>query len=187
MSIATAAAERSLLELLDATVREPRAAAKLAAVADEVARDLARDPTARLAWQPIPLETYTGLPKEIASSWIFVLRANCTSGAERHPNSIQQFMSLRGSADMQTWNGTRWVSNVLSAESRVADADKLAGRWLSIPANTWLRPVMGAGDWTVVSFHTASDEELIEERPADDENPDRGAVSLELYAGRKAR
>ena len=51
----------------------------------------------------------------------------------------------------------------------------------------WHRPVMGGGDWVVVSFHTAADDALIEERPADDENPDAAPVSAELYAGRKAR
>jgi hypothetical protein len=159
----------------------------LAAVADEVARELVRNPQARLAWRPIPLDSYTGLPKEIASSWVFVLRADCTSGAERHPNSIQRFMSLRGSADMQTWDGERWVSNILGSESGAASSDKLSGRWLTIPVNTWHRPVMDSGDWTVVSFHTASDDKLIEERPANDENPDAGQASSELYAGRKAR
>ena len=187
MNSALFPSEQSVLQALDAAVRQPRAAAMLAAVADEVARDLARNPEARLAWRPIPLDTYAGLPKEIASSWIFVLRADCTSGAERHPNSIQRFMSLRGSADMQTWDGKRWLSNILGSESRVPSSESLRGRWLSIPLNTWHRPVMGSGDWTVVSFHTASDQDLIEERPADDENPDAGQATSEVYAGRKAR
>ena len=185
MKTAITLSEQAILETLDAAVRHPRAAAELAAVADEVARELVRNPEARLAWRPIPLDTYAGLPDQIASSWIFVLRANCSSGAERHPNSIQRFMSLRGSADMQTWDGSKWVSNILSSDA--ASPEKLRARWLTIPINTWHRPVMGSGDWTVVSFHTASDEDLIEERPANDENPDAGEASSELYAGRKAR
>jgi hypothetical protein len=178
-----APAEQAILESLDAAIRSPRAASMLAAAADEVSAELAGKPDARLAWRPIPLETYDRLPGEIASSWIFVLRADCTSGAERHPNSIQRFMSYRGSADMQTWDGRQWVSHVLSGDPQAP----LQERWLSIPTNVWHRPVMGAGDWAVVSFHTAADDKLIEERPADDENPDRGLFSMELYAGRKAR
>ena len=46
---------------------------------------------------------------------------------------------------------------------------------------------MGNQDWVVVSFHTAADNQLIEERPSDDEHPDAGPVSSELYAGRHAR
>src|ERR1041385_2287489 len=123
MKTAIAPAEQTILEALDAAVRQPKAAGKLAAIADEVTRELARNPEARLAWRPIPLDTYKNLPNEIASSWIFVLRANCTSGAERHPNSIQRFMSLRGSADMQTWDGKRWVSNMLSSDSQVPSSE----------------------------------------------------------------
>jgi hypothetical protein len=174
--------EQAFLESLEAEIRAPRAAAVLARVVGEVSAELARNPSARLAWRPIPLDTYQHLPKKIASSWVFVLRAGCTSGAERHPNSIQRFLSYHGSADMQTWNGRAWVSNRLSA-----GAGTIQDRWLTIPTNVWHRPVMGDQDWVVVSFHTASDDQLIEERPADDENPDAAPVSAELYAGRKAR
>ena len=180
---ALAPGEEAILASLEAAVRAPRSAAILAAVADEVSAELAGKPNARLAWRPIPLQTYDRLPEEIASSWIFALRAGCTSGAERHPNSIQRFMSYRGSADMQTWNDKEWVSNFLSSDPQAP----MQARWLSIPVNVWHRPVMGAGDWVVVSFHTASHDKLIEERPADDENPGRGLFSVELYAGRTAR
>ena len=180
---ALAPGEQSILESLDAAIRVPRSAAILAAVVDEVSAELAAKSNARLAWRPIPLETYDRLPEGIASSWVFVLRAECTSGAERHPNSIQRFMSYRGSADMQTWNAQEWVSHVLCSDPQAP----MQERWLSIPTNVWHRPVMGAGDWVVVSFHTAADDKLIEERPRNDENPDRGLISGALYAGRQAR
>ena len=235
--------EPAILAALDAALRARRAAAILAAAADEVAAELARTPDARLAWRSIPLETYDRLPDGIASSWVFVLRAGCTSGAERHPNSIQRFVSFRGSADMQIWtpcgagalaretlthsppkpalsdannrvespvlrsqggdaslltnpepqignlqssivNSGGWVSHHLISDPE-APLDR---RWLSIPVNTWHRPVMGAGDWVVVSFHTAPDDQLIEERPAaDDENPDAGLLASSPYTGRHAR
>ena len=180
---ALAPGEQAILESLDAAIRVPRSAAILAAAVDEVSAELAGKSSARLAWRPILLETYDRMPEGIASSWVFVLRADCTSGAERHPNSIQRFMSYRGSADMQTWNGKEWVSHVLSSDPQAP----IPQRWLSIPTNVWHRPVMGGGDWVVVSFHTAADDKLIEERPQDDENPDRGLVSVERYAGRQAR
>ncbi len=82
---------------------------------------------------------------------------------------------------MRTWNGERWVSNVLRSDARFDE------RWLSIPVNVWHRPVMGDTDWTVVSFHTAADDALIEELALDDEHPDRGSRAAEAYAGRVAR
>ncbi len=174
--------EREILDAIDRRVRAPRATAFLSALIDQVSATLHRDPAARLAWRTVPLAIYDSLPAGIASSWVFVLRAGCTSGAERHPNSIQRVMSFGGSADMQTWNGERWVSNILRA-----DGANLEDRWLSIPVNVWHRPVMGDEDWAVVSFHTASDAELIEELPIDDEHPDEGSRAAEVYAGRKAR
>ena len=66
-------------------------------------------------------------------------------------------------------------------------ARQLEKRWLTIPTNIWHRPVMGNVDWTVVSFHTATDTALIEDLPLDDEQPDRGSRTAEVYAGRQAR
>jgi hypothetical protein len=175
--------EQETLQSLDRAIRVPRAAAFLSALTTEVSAVLKRDPAARLAWRTVPLDIYDRLPAGIASSWVFVLRAGCSSGAERHPNSIQRVMSYQGWADMQTWNGQRWVSNAL----RSTDGQPLENRWLSIPTNVWHRPVMGDVDWAVVSFHTASDTELIEELPLDDENPDHGSRAAEVYAGREAR
>jgi len=175
--------ERDILETLDRQVRAPRSAAVLSSLAAEVTALLKQDPAARLAWQSVPLDIYDGLPEGIASSWIFVLRAGCSSGAERHPNSIQRVMSLGGHADMRTWNGQSWVSNILRSDP----AEPLESRWLSIPANVWHRPVMGEVDWVVVSFHTASDKDLIEELPVDDDHPDRGSRVATVYAGRQAR
>lgn len=200
--------EPSILAALDAALRSPRAARVLDAVGAEVSAELARHPDARLAWRTIPLDAYDRLPDGIASSWVFVLRAGCTSGAERHPNSIQHFISYRGAADMQLWgspqpgimdanvqaspvgnpqssivNANAWVSNHLISDPN-APLDRRA---LSIPVNVWHRPVMGDTDWVVVSFHTAADDQLIEERALDDQNPDAGPASSEPYAGRVAR
>jgi hypothetical protein len=122
---------------------------------------LASHPEALLSWEPVPLQAFGGrLPGEVRSSWVFVLRAGTTSGAERHPNSHQRVVSYRGTADLQTWSGKRWETNILTSDP----AAPLEERWLSIPVNAWHKPVMGAGNWVVVSFHTVPAEELIEER-----------------------
>jgi hypothetical protein len=175
--------EADILQQLDHAIRRPRAAAFLASLANDLEAALLEDPALRLAWRPVPLCAYESLPGGIASSWVFALRADCTSGAERHPNSIQRVMSYRGSADMQLWNGAAWESHRLaSGADRTFDR-----RWLSIPTNVWHKPVMRDVNWVVVSFHTASANTLIEERPADDEHPDVGATTSELYEGRTAR
>lgn len=175
--------ERDTLESLDRVVRASRAAAVLSTLARDVAALLKKDPTARLAWHSVPLDSYEALPGGIASSWVFVLRAGCSSGAERHPHSIQRVMSYKGRADLQTWDGHSWISHQLNSDPD----ETLERRWLSIPGNVWHRPIMGDMDWVVVSFHTARDNELIEERPIDDEHPDLGRSTATTYAGRYAR
>jgi hypothetical protein len=155
-------AEQTRLEQLDSVLRDMRD--KIEPIMARVRADLARKPEAMMAWTPIPLELFgRELPPEIRSSWVFVLRAGTDTGAERHPNSHQRMMSIYGAGDLQTEENRKWRSNRL-----ISDPDApLDARWISIPPNVWHRPRIGAKeDWVVVSFHTVSADELIEERPA---------------------
>jgi hypothetical protein len=161
-------AERRILQSLDSAVSSPRAVAALAPVCERVLATLARGPREIEAWEPVPLGLYgAALPPEIRSSWVFVLRRRVTTGAERHPNSIQRMMSWRGHGDFQVHDGERWRSHHLVGDS----AAPLERRWVSIPAETWHQGVVGEQDWLVVSFHTVAADELIEERP-DPGDPD---------------
>jgi DinB family protein len=174
--------EPDVLSVLDRAARSARAAGILPAIADELEEILRRDQSSGLIWRTVPLDTYDKLPIGILSSWVFALRRRNTSGAERHPNSIQRVMCYRGDVDLQTWNGQKWQSHRCSSS-----AEELEGRWLSIPINVWHRPVIGDDDCIVVSFHTATADRLIEERAVDDSMPDAGGTTAELYLGRNAR
>lgn len=154
--------ERRILETLDALLRRDSVRRALEPVVRRVEDCLASSPAEPLAWEPLDVSLYgSSLPHGIRSSWVFVLRANTVSGAERHPNSIQRVMSYRGSADLQTKPGPKWDSNPLVSRTNAP----LERRWLSIPAGVWHQGVMGSENWVVVSFHTVQAEELIEERP----------------------
>ncbi len=164
--------ERSLLESLDALVRSDFVRARIDPIVERVTRKRAQDPLAAMAWEPIPLPVYGGsVPLPIQSSWVFILRAGATTGAERHPNSQQRMMSYRGVGDLQTGGAGQWQSHALVSEGSAA----LEERWISVPPNTWHQAVVPGEDWVVVSFHTAPAEELIEERPdpVDDGRTDR--------------
>ena len=131
-----------------------------------------------------PLEIYDHLPDGIAIELVRSWRAGCSSGAET-PSQTASSETRRTKAGPTCKRGMAicWVSNVLRSETE----QPLENRWLTIPTNVWHRPVMDDIDWAVVSFHTASDTELIEELPLDDEHPDQGSRAAEVYAGRDAR
>src|SRR5258706_2291983 len=154
--------ELNVLRALDAALRAGARSGKIGAIAARVERALVEKPESPLAWEPIPLESFeTSLPESILSSWVFVLRAATASGAERHPNSHQRMMSYSGSGDFQTRTTGDWTSHFLTSNP----AAPLEERWISIPENVWHQGVVGKRHWVVVSFHTASESDLIEERP----------------------
>ena len=160
--------EKQLLELLDNAVKEEGIKQHMIGVIHRVEQALENDPKALLSWEPIPLNLYKQqLPSEIKSSWVFNLRKNTNTGAERHPNSIQRMMSYKGHGDFQTKPDAKWESNLLESDFD-GDVEK---RWISIPMNVWHQGLVSDENWIVISFHTAEVSELIEERPEDgDEN-----------------
>jgi hypothetical protein len=154
--------ERRTLQTLEELMRQPAAITVIESIAARVERQLERDQAASLAWEPVPLQTYAAtLPLGICSSWVFILRASTTTGAERHPNSHQRVMSFRGSGDLQIMVDRVWQSNPLVSELSAP----FERRWLSIPPLVWHQAVVPASNWVVVSFHTVPSHELIEERP----------------------
>ncbi len=155
--------EPAILATLDRALRSESIRAKIDGIVARVERKLREKPDESLAWEPIPLGQYAlALPPGIRSSWVFILRAGANTGAERHPNSHQRMMSYRGHGDFQTRQGARWRSHLLASDL----AQPVASRWISIPPNVWHRGIVPAENWVVVSFHTAKEDELIEERPA---------------------
>ncbi|MFP4083014.1 MAG: hypothetical protein ACLFVG_09720 [Candidatus Aminicenantes bacterium] len=112
------------------------------------------------------MNTYkTKLPEIIRSSWVFAVRAKANTGAERHPNSHQFMMSYKRSGDLQIRDEENWTPHPLVSFL----GDPVEKRWVSVPPNVWHRALASEENWIVVSFHTASADELIEERPDPDD------------------
>ena len=155
--------EYRILEALDLAITADAITPRIDELVSRAKKKLRRRSDDVLVWEPIPLDLYKSpLPETIRSSWVFVLRANTTTGAERHPNSHQRMMSYRGQGDLQTLAAGAWHSHLLRSDPRLS----IEERWVSIPANVWHQGVVADEDWVVVSFYTASEHELIEERPA---------------------
>jgi hypothetical protein len=155
--------ERSLWQTLDGILSSQAIRARINSIVERVQRKLASEPTAAMAWEPIPVSVYgEALPAVIRSSWVFILRAGAVTGAERHPNSHQRMMSYWATGDLQTGGVGKWQSNPLVSHPSAS----LEKRWISVPPNVWHQAVVVDRDWVVVSFHTVDAHELIEERPA---------------------
>ena len=83
MSITITNEERKTLAILDSFLKKKSVVEKIDPIAARVEQKLAEDSKVLLTFEPVPLEVYgDGLPNEIQSSWVFVLRANVTTGAE---------------------------------------------------------------------------------------------------------
>ncbi len=161
-------AERWILERLDELLRNARVRAALSSIVERVGRTLSRGSDAIEAWEPVPIELYgEGLPPDVGSSWVFILRRGVTTGAERHPNSRQRMVSWSGGVTSRCTTASAGGHIPSPLPHGVSSAE----RWLSIPPWTWHQGVVGDEDWVVVSFHTVPAGELIEERP-DPEDPD---------------
>jgi len=161
--------ELRILEMLDDAVKDENIARHMVGLIQRVEQSLKDNPKAMMAWEPIPLDMFRiELPKEIKSCWVFNLRKNMTTGAERHPNSIQRMRSYQGSGDFQTRSGSSWESHFLESDPE----KEVAKRWLSIPVNVWHQGVVYDENWVVLSFHTAEVSELMEER-ADESDGNR--------------
>jgi hypothetical protein len=154
--------ELKILKILDTIVHQEPITAVIESVVPRLERILIQDTTALLSWEPVPLAAYGDrIPSLIRSSWVFALRAEANTGAERHPNSQQRMMSYRGSGDLQIWTGGKWRSNPLASDADI----QIENRWISVPPNTWHQAMVAKENWIVVSFHTVPGTELIEERP----------------------
>ncbi len=161
--------EREILKTLDTIMREERVRAEIDAIAAKLVSKLNETPGQQLEKEPVRLDLFgEKLPGDIRACWVYLMRAPSATGAERHPNSHQRTISYRGKGDFQLrqipvmddlseWKRTVLLSDLFS---------RLEFRWISIPPNNWHQAVATEGDWIMVSFHTAAENELIEEHPA---------------------
>ena len=107
----------------------------------------------------IPINKFNGLvPSQFKLCRIFALKANTKSKIERHTNSYQRTFTLCGEGDTKILENNIWKSNIRKSSGSSAE-----DRWLSVPENTWHQPIALSTDWITITFHTASESEIIDE------------------------
>lgn len=131
----------------------------ISTIVPEVEAQLTTDKRAPQAWRAVPLSQFRNLPPQVQSIWVFVLRAGAVFGAERHPNSHQRTLPIRGHAVFETLGPAGWTSIEVGTESN----------GISIPPGTWHRIRVGQDGLSSISFHTVRAAELLEETPLSDD------------------
>ena len=144
---------------LDHFVREGSIVEKLSPVLEQLSRKLEDNPTSPQAWKALPWDFFgKPLPSGIASCWAFALRGGGIFENERHPNSWQRSIGIRGTANFEVYAENEW-----RARPVIASSPAVENRTVSIPPNVWHRIAIGEETFVSLSFHTAAAAELIEE------------------------
>jgi hypothetical protein len=149
----------SVVAELDRFLNERGGLQKVSPVLTRSMGALEDSPELPQAWEPLP-ENFFGepLPGGIVSCWAFALRGGGKFTNERHPNSWQRSIGIRGSALFEVYEDGRWQLRPVD----VSGSD-LGARAVSIPPNVWHRIAIGPETFVSLSFHTAPASELIEE------------------------
>jgi quercetin dioxygenase-like cupin family protein len=152
---------------LDAAARAPGFATRAAEVVRRLERRLGDAPDTPMTWEEVPLAAFgRPLAPEIASCWVFVLRPGTELPAERHSNSHQRSLSLKGTGRFELRENGRWVGYSITD-----------GVWASAPTGMWHRWFAGSEPLALLSFHTVRAGDLVEEhaaRPDDYDGPTEG-------------
>ena len=162
-----------VLDQLFARLSSGTVDAKLRPMVDRVESTLNAHTEWPQAWESLQPELFgPDRPDSIKSCWLFVLRTGQVFGAERHPNSHQRSIALKGSALFEVFVDGVWsgcpIDSVVGAKT------------ISIPAYTWHRIKIGPTHFVSLSFHTVPAKDLIEETPI---NNDLSITQRRLYHG----
>jgi hypothetical protein len=137
----------------------------LSSVIARLLHKLDEDPVLPQAWQPLDDGFFDiALPPDILSIWIFALRGGGKFPSERHPNSWQRSLALRGRALFEVFRDGCWRQHQLDGARRMRQE-----RAISIPPNTWHRIAIGPEPFVSLSFHTSVAAELMEETCENDD------------------
>jgi hypothetical protein len=162
---------RKIAQHLDDLVRRPSVRSAIQIATDEVEAELFHDASLKAASRPIPLNVFgPKVPAGVKSCRLFTLRADTPFDREMHPNSTQYVLSLAGSGEIRV----RQLRDTWKADRLGSESDStLEHRWHSVQAGCWHQPVsIGGKSWTVLAFHSASEQALKDARIPADQEPD---------------
>ena len=150
--------EKKILEQLDDLLKKKDTIDLITPIINEVKKELEQKKIVSVT-KNIPVESFSSeLPTSINLCRLFILKANTKSKIERHTNSHQRTYTLYGKGDTKIFENNVWKSNV-----RKSSGNSIEDKWLSVPENTWHQPIALLDDWITITFHTASESEIVDE------------------------
>ena len=152
--------EKAILRKLEGILENQPVRIAVDAAIAEAKRQLDLDRQRPAGSVQLPLsESDASFPAGINSCRVVVFRAGREFQIERHPNSHQRVLSLEGSGKIRVFEKSAPRSVSLRSDMH----GPLELRWASLSENIWHQPISGSKDWVVLTFHTASEIELIDE------------------------
>ncbi len=152
--------ENKLLVLVDRCVRQEFAQSYIRDAVNKAETELLTEPEKLAASVQVPIKIFGNeFPSSLKSCRVFVLRANTEFKTERHPNSHQRVLSLKGKGQIRICQEGGY-SIVLLQSEYIAP---IQNRWASVKENVWHQPVAGEENWAMLAFHTVSEDSLIDE------------------------
>lgn len=144
------------MQELQQFLRAEESSEKLSPVLTRILNKLDSSPDLPQAWEALP-DNFFGkaLPGGVVSCWAFALRGGGKFTNERHPNSWQRSIGMRGSALFEVYEAGGWQPCPVDARN--------ASNAVSIPPDVWHRIAIGPDTFVSLSFHTCPAAELIEE------------------------
>lgn len=146
-----------MLEVLDKILKQKNVLISLNSLINDAKKEFKESESLSLT-KNISLEMFPKLPSSINLCRLFILRANTKSKIEKHINSFQRTFTYSGEGNTKIFENGKWSSNL-----RIDSGDSIEKRWLSVPENTWHEPISLSRDWITITFHTASENQIIDE------------------------
>ena len=123
---------RPKIEEIAAFSIRPQIASVLEAAADRALAVLEADASIPAAVEVVSLSDLTEVPTHIGSIRVAVIRDGFDGGDERHANSDQVLLSLRGSGETHVETDAGWRTDRYGGGGRALD-----DRWHVVPATVW--------------------------------------------------
>lgn len=143
---------RGTVESLDPLVRAVFARGELSKLLTECDAEVSVSADA-IAVRPLNLDIFgDSIPNDVGMCRLVVFGKNACGSSERHPNSTQYIIALKGHGTVRVLRGKNWLTDKYGEDW----GSELETRWHVVESGVWHQPfASGHENWVVLAFHSA--------------------------------